>query len=208
MRRLPLWKRLIDVAGASLGLLMLMPLFAAVAIAIKATSRGPVLFRQRRSGLGGKQFLMLKFRTMVVDAEEQQAKLMALNEQDGPAFKIKNDPRITPVGRVLRRTSIDELPQLWNVLTGEMSLVGPRPPLSSEVRQYQLWQRRRLDVTPGLTCSWQVSGRSQIAFTEWIRMDVRYIGSRSLRKDIGLLLRTVPAVIFGKGEAKTLDSQD
>ena len=129
VRRLPLWKRSIDVAGASLGLLMLMPLFVTVAIVIKATSRGPVLFRQRRVGLGGKPFTMYKFRTMVVDAEEQQEKLMALNEQQGPVFKIHNDPRITPVGRVLRKTSIDELPQLWNVLKGEMSLVGPRPPL-------------------------------------------------------------------------------
>jgi lipopolysaccharide/colanic/teichoic acid biosynthesis glycosyltransferase len=199
VQRLPLWKRLVDVAGASAGLLLLAPLLALVAVAIKATSPGPALFRQRRLGLGGKPFTMYKFRTMVVAAEQQQEKLMALNEQQGPVFKIRNDPRITPLGRLLRSTSIDELPQLWNVLRGEMSLVGPRPPLDKEVRQYQHWQGRRLDVTPGLTCFWQVEGRSTIGFTEWMRLDIRYIRSRSLRQDIELLLRTVPAVLFRRG---------
>ncbi len=199
VQRLPLWKRLSDVVGASLALLLLAPLLALVAVAIKATSPGPALFRQRRLGLGGKPFTMYKFRTMVVAAEQQQEKLMALNEQQGPVFKIRNDPRITPLGRVLRTTSIDELPQLWNVLKGEMSLVGPRPPLDKEVRQYELWQGRRLDVTPGLTCIWQVQGRSTIAFTEWMRLDIRYIRSRSVLQDIGLLLRTVPAVLFRRG---------
>jgi lipopolysaccharide/colanic/teichoic acid biosynthesis glycosyltransferase len=149
--------------------------------------------------LGGKPFIMYKFRTMVMTAERQQEQLMALNEQQGPVFKIRNDPRITRLGRLLRTTSIDELPQLWNVLKGEMSLVGPRPPLEKEVRQYQRWQRQRLDVTPGLTCIWQVQGRSTIAFTEWMRMDLRYVRSRSILRDIGLLLRTVPAVLFRRG---------
>ncbi len=199
VQRLPLWKRLIDVAGAVIGLLLLAPLLALVAVAIKVASPGPVLFRQRRVGLGGKTFTMYKFRTMVVTAEQQQEKLMALNEQQGPVFKICNDPRITPLGRLLRTTSIDELPQLWNVLKGEMSLVGPRPPLDNEVRQYQPWQGGRLDVTPGLTCIWQVQGRSTISFTEWMRLDIRYIRSRSVRQDIALLLRTVPAVLFRRG---------
>ena len=197
--RMPLWKRLIDVAGASFALLSLAPLFALVAVAIRLTSPGPALFSQRRVGLGGKHFTMYKFRTMVVAAEQQQAKLMAMNEQQGPVFKIRNDPRITPLGRLLRSTSIDELPQLWNVFKGEMSLVGPRPPLAKEVRQYQPWQGRRLDVTPGLTCLWQIQGRSTIGFTEWMRLDIRYIRSRSLWQDIGLLLRTVPAVLSRRG---------
>ena len=199
VQRLPLWKRLVDVAGASFALLLLAPLLALAALAIRLTSPGPALFRQRRIGLGGKPFIMYKFRTMVVQAEQQQAKLMALNEQQGPVFKIRNDPRITPLGRLLRSTSIDELPQFWNVLKGDMSLVGPRPPLANEVRQYESWQGRRLDVTPGLTCLWQVEGRSAIGFIEWMRLDIRYIHSRSLRQDISLLLRTVPAVLSRRG---------
>jgi lipopolysaccharide/colanic/teichoic acid biosynthesis glycosyltransferase len=196
---MPRWKRGLDILGASLGLLLLWPIFLLVAVAIKSTSTGPVLFRQRRVGLRGKPFTMYKFRTMVNDAEQQQEKLMALNEQQGPVFKIRNDPRIAPLGQLLRTTSIDELPQLWNVLKGEMSLVGPRPPLDMEVQQYQAWERQRLDVTPGLTCTWQVQGRSKIAFTEWMRMDIRYVRSRSVLQDIGLLLRTVPAVLFRRG---------
>jgi lipopolysaccharide/colanic/teichoic acid biosynthesis glycosyltransferase len=199
LKAMPRWKRVLDILGASLGLLLLWPIFLLAAVAIKSTSRGPVLFRQRRLGLGGKPFIMYKFRTMVVAAEQQQEQLIALNEQQGPVFKIRNDPRIIPLGRWLRTTSIDELPQLWNVLKGEMSLVGPRPPLETEVRQYQRWQRQRLDVTPGLTCIWQVQGRSTVPFTEWMRMDMRYIRSRSVLQDIGLLLRTVPAVLFRRG---------
>jgi lipopolysaccharide/colanic/teichoic acid biosynthesis glycosyltransferase len=196
---LPLWKRAMDALLASAALVLFAPLIAVVAAAIKISSPGPALFRQQRLGLGGRPFTMYKFRSMVVDAERQQAKLMAMNEQQGPVFKIRNDPRITPLGRLLRKTSIDELPQLWNVLKGEMSFVGPRPPLAKEVRQYELWQRRRLDVTPGLTCTWQVSGRCRIAFTDWIRMDIRYICARSPGKDVGLLLRTLPAVILRTG---------
>jgi lipopolysaccharide/colanic/teichoic acid biosynthesis glycosyltransferase len=198
-RPLPLWKRVIDVAGASLGLLFLSPLFVAVAVAIKLTSRGPAFFRQKRSGLGGKEFVMLKFRSMVVDAEVRKQQLLALNEQDGPAFKVKDDPRTTPVGRLLRRTSLDELPQLWNVLRGDMSLVGPRPLPCDETASCSGWHRQRLDVTPGLTCIWQVRGRSKVSFADWVRMDVQYIRSRSLGGDVKLLLQTVPAVVSRRG---------
>lgn len=199
VRPLPLWKRWIDIAGASFGLLLFAPLFAVVAVAIKATSRGPVFFRQRRSGLGGKQFVMLKFRSMIVDAEARKRHLLELNEQDGPAFKIKEDPRITRLGRFLRRTSIDELPQFWNVLRGDMSLVGPRPPLPEEVVQYQTWHRRRLEVTPGLTCIWQVEGRSRVSFEQWMRMDVRYIRSKGLWLDFKLLLKTFLSMVLRMG---------
>jgi lipopolysaccharide/colanic/teichoic acid biosynthesis glycosyltransferase len=196
---MPLWKRFIDIVGASVGLLAMMPLFAVVALAIKLTSPGTVFFRQRRSGLGGKDFWMLKFRSMTVDAEVRKADLMALNEQDGPAFKIECDPRITPIGRLLRRTSIDELPQLWNVLRGDMSLVGPRPLPCEETDTCRGWLRQRLDVTPGLTCIWQVRGRSRVSFSDWVRMDVQYIRSRSLLGDVKLLLQTLPAVISRRG---------
>jgi lipopolysaccharide/colanic/teichoic acid biosynthesis glycosyltransferase len=196
---LPLWKRCVDLIGAAAGLILLAPLFAIVAVAIKATSPGPVFFRQWRFGRGGRKFQVIKFRSMVVDAESRKQELMDRNEQDGPAFKIKSDPRVTPVGRFLRATSIDELPQLWNVLTGDMSLVGPRPMVCSEVAACRTWQRRRLDVTPGLTCVWQVEGRSQVPFDDWMRMDLRYIRTRSLWQDLKLVLQTVPAVALGKG---------
>ncbi len=199
VQHLPLWKRAIDVVGASLGLLLLAPVFAAAALAIKATSRGPAMFCQRRSGLGGKPFTIYKFRTMVVDAEVRKKELLALNEQDGPAFKIKRDPRITFVGRILRTTSVDELPQLWNVLRGDMSLVGPRPLPCNESDGCRGWLRQRLDVTPGLTCIWQISGRSTVSFSDWVRMDVQYIRSRSLGGDVKLLMQTVPAVVSRRG---------
>ena len=196
---LPVWKRGLDVVGTVLGLIVLLPLFLTIALAIKLTSRGPVFFRQMRSGRGGKPFLIYKFRTMRVDAEERKQELLALNEQDGPAFKIRNDPRVTALGRFLRITSLDELPQLWNVLRGDMSLVGPRPLPCAEARACVSWQRQRLDVTPGLTCIWQVRGRSRVAFADWVRMDVEYIRKRSLWQDVKLLLLTVPAVIFRRG---------
>ena len=158
-----------------------------------------MFFRQKRSGLGGREFVMVKFRSMATDAEVRKSELMALNEQDGPAFKIKNDPRTTVLGRLFRRTSIDELPQLWNVLRGDMSLVGPRPLPCNETAACQGWLRRRLDVTPGLTCIWQVRGRSKVSFSEWVRMDVQYIRSRSLGGDMKLLLQTVPAVVSRRG---------
>jgi lipopolysaccharide/colanic/teichoic acid biosynthesis glycosyltransferase len=199
IQRMPLWKRIIDVVGASVGLLAMTPLFAVVVLAIKLTSHGPIFFRQKRSGLGGKEFWMLKFRSMTVDAEAKKTELLALNEQDGPAFKIEHDPRVTRIGRFLRRTSIDELPQLWNVLRGDMSLVGPRPLPCEETAACRGWLRQRLDVTPGLTCIWQVRGRSRVSFDDWVRMDVRYIRSRSLVGDLKLLLQTVPAVVSRRG---------
>jgi lipopolysaccharide/colanic/teichoic acid biosynthesis glycosyltransferase len=195
----PAWKRSIDVVGAVVGLLLLLPVFGIVALAIASTSRGPVLFKQQRSGRGGKPFMMYKFRTMVTDAEALKADLMALNEQDGPAFKITHDPRVTAVGAFLRKTSLDELPQLWNVLRGEMSLVGPRPLPCAESDACAGWLRRRLDVTPGLTCLWQVRGRCAVSFTDWVRMDLQYIRSRSLWQDLKLLFLTVPVVLFRKG---------
>jgi len=198
-RRTPTWKRCLDVTAAAAGLIALTPLFALVALSIKITAPGPVFFRQWRTGRGGRKFQLIKFRSMVVDAESQKQALMDRNEQDGPAFKIKHDPRITPLGRFLRATSIDELPQLWNVLVGDMSLVGPRPLPCHEAAACSRWQRRRLDVVPGLTCTWQVAGRSSVSFAEWMRMDLRYVHSRSLQKDLKLLLRTVPAVVFGTG---------
>jgi lipopolysaccharide/colanic/teichoic acid biosynthesis glycosyltransferase len=199
MKRLPAWKRLIDIAGATGGMILLSPLLIGIAVAIKYSSSGPVLFKQRRSGWGGRPFLMFKFRSMVVEAEAIKVELLAHNEQDGPAFKIKNDPRVTRLGRFLRRTSLDELPQLWNVVRGEMTLVGPRPLPCEEQSACSVWQRRRLDVTPGLTCIWQVTGRSQVSFNDWVRMDLEYVEKRSLWKDLKILIATLPAVLLRRG---------
>ena len=192
-------KRVIDIAASGLALLALAPLFSVVALAIKLQDRGPVLFVQERSGLHGRPFPMLKFRTMVVDAEKRLAALQADNEMSGPVFKIKHDPRITAMGRLLRKTSIDELPQLYNVLRGDMSLVGPRPPIPAEVAKYARWQRRRLSMKPGITCIWQVSGRNNIDFETWMRLDLQYIDNWSLGLDLSLLLRTLPVVLRGTG---------
>jgi lipopolysaccharide/colanic/teichoic acid biosynthesis glycosyltransferase len=199
VQALPLWKRTIDVIGAAVGIAVLSPLFLLLSAAIKITSPGPVLFRQWRTGRGGLPFLMYKFRSMVADAEQRKTELLPLNEQDGPAFKLTADPRITRLGRFLRDTSLDELPQLWNVLKGDMSLVGPRPLPCDETASCLDWQRRRLDVTPGLTCIWQVRGRSQVTFNEWARMDLEYIQQLSLWQDIKILLMTVPAVLLRRG---------
>lgn len=196
---MPAWKRTIDVLGSATGLVLLAPLFVVIAVAIKLTSPGPVFFSQWRRGRGGRPFRMHKFRSMNVAAEAQKQSLLELNEQDGPAFKIKNDPRVTALGRFLRTTSIDELPQLWNVLKGEMSLVGPRPLPCDEADACLTWQRRRLDVTPGLTCIWQVQGRSEVTFNEWVRMDLQYVEQRSFWKDTAILVATVPAVILRRG---------
>ncbi|MFH1998803.1 MAG: sugar transferase, partial [Planctomycetota bacterium] len=196
---IPLGKRLIDILGASLALILFSPVMLIVAVAIKLTSRGPVIFKQQRVGRGGKPFIFYKFRSMVVDAEAQKGSLADLNEKDGPIFKIRNDPRITKVGRFIRKTSIDELPQLWNVLIGDMSLVGPRPPTIDEIPRYEAWQRRRLELTGGLTCLWQVSGRSNIGFEDWMRMDIEYMEKRSLLYDLSLLMRTPYEVITGRG---------
>jgi lipopolysaccharide/colanic/teichoic acid biosynthesis glycosyltransferase len=199
VRRLPKWKRAIDMVGAATGLLLLSPVMAVAALAIKCTSKGPVMFKQHRAGLGGNPFWIYKFRTMSVDAETRKAALRAISEQDGPAFKLKHDPRITPIGKFLRETSLDELPQLWNVLKGDMSLVGPRPLPMDESANCDQWQRRRLDVTPGLTCIWQVKGRSRVTFAEWMRMDVNYIRRRTLFQDVKILAQTIPAVLMRRG---------
>jgi lipopolysaccharide/colanic/teichoic acid biosynthesis glycosyltransferase len=198
-RSLPLWKRAADIAGAGLFLLLHSPLYLLIAVLIKLTSRGPVLFRQTRVGLGGRHFSMYKFRTMVENAEALKDTLQHRNEQEGPVFKIRNDPRVTPLGRFLRKFSLDEFPQMWNVLVGDMSLVGPRPPLPKEVADYEPWQLGRLYVTPGLTCLWQVSGRSKVSFTQWMRLDLRYVARRSPWLDARLLAETVPAIVSGRG---------
>jgi lipopolysaccharide/colanic/teichoic acid biosynthesis glycosyltransferase len=192
-------KRLLDLVGASVGIVLLSPVLAAAALAVKLTSRGPVIFTQKRCGLGGRPFTIYKFRTMRVGAERQQAELRKLNEQDGPAFKLTNDPRVTRVGRLLRKTSVDELPQLWNVIRGEMSLVGPRPLPLDEQGGCSQWQRHRLNVTPGLTCIWQVDGRGNVTFDEWVRMDVSYMRRQSVWRDVSILLRTIPAVLLRRG---------
>jgi exopolysaccharide biosynthesis polyprenyl glycosylphosphotransferase len=193
-------KRLIDVIGAAVGLVVLTPVIAAAALAIKATSRGPVLYVQDRYGLYRRRFQMYKLRTMVEDADALQGSLENRNEASGPVFKIKDDPRITPVGRFLRRTSIDEIPQLVNVLRGEMSLVGPRPlPLRDVDRFTEAALVRRFGVRPGLTCLWQISGRSELGFDRWIELDLQYIDEWSLGLDLKIILKTVPAVIMGAG---------
>ena len=192
-------KRLFDIIASALALWLLMPLFLLVAALIRLTSRGPIFFKQPRAGLHGRAFNMLKFRSMVVDAEERKAALLAANEQTGPVFKMKHDPRVTGIGRFIRKYSIDELPQLINVLRGDMSVVGPRPPVPHEVARYEAWQRRRLSVRPGLTCIWQVSGRNQISFEDWMYLDMQYIDHWSLARDFNLIFRTVPVVITGRG---------
>jgi exopolysaccharide biosynthesis polyprenyl glycosylphosphotransferase len=193
-------KRLVDVLGSLALLFMLAPLFALVALIIKLDSPGPVLFAQVRVGLNKRRFSMLKFRTMVNGAEKRQAELEDLNEAGGPVFKIKDDPRLTRIGKFLRRFSIDELPQLINVLRGEMSLVGPRPlPVRDVERIDVASQKRRFSIKPGLTCLWQVNGRSDVNFEEWVRMDLQYIDQWSLGLDILILLKTIPAVFKGPG---------
>ncbi|MBI5739905.1 MAG: sugar transferase [Nitrospirae bacterium] len=193
-------KRLVDFVVAGIGLIMLFPFFSVVAVAIKLTSDGPVFFKQLRCGLYGRKFMFYKFRTMIVDAEEKLKELLKYNEMTGPVFKMTNDPRITKVGKWLRKFSIDELPQLWNVLKGDMSLVGPRPPLVEEVEKYDTWQRRRLSMRPGITCFWQISGRNEINdFREWMKLDLEYIDNWSLWVDFKIIFKTVPAVFLGSG---------
>ncbi len=191
-------KRICDVLIASVALWLLAPLLLAAAALVKASSRGPVLFRQERCGLHGRRFEMFKFRSMLADAEQRRKTLEALNECSGPVFKIRNDPRVTRVGGFLRKYSIDEFPQLINVLRGDMSIVGPRPPLPDEVAKYQPWQLRRLSVRPGLTCLWQVSaGRHEMSFEEWMYLDLQYVDHWNLLKDAEVMLRTIPVVISG-----------
>ncbi|HHQ4155751.1 TPA: sugar transferase [Clostridium perfringens] len=195
------FKRLIDVLGASFGLIILSPVFLIVAIAIKIEdSKGSVLFSQKRVGQYGKEFNMYKFRSMVSNAEELKAKLMEQNEMSGPMFKMKHDPRITKVGKFIRKTSIDELPQLINILKGEMSLVGPRPSLPKEVDKFEPWMLERLEVKPGLTCYWQVMGRNDIDFEDWMKLDIKYVHDRNLWLDIKLIFKTF-SVLFGDESA-------
>lgn len=192
-------KRLLDIVGATVAILASLPLMGLVAALIRLESDGPVLFGQIRVGQHGRTFRLLKFRSMYLNAETRLHALLHQNEMDGPVFKIRDDPRVTRVGRWIRRLSIDELPQLFNVLRGEMSLVGPRPPLPAEVMKYEPWQRRRLSVKPGITCYWQVGGRNNVSFRDWMKLDLKYIDQASIWLDIELLLKTFPAVLSGKG---------
>ena len=192
-------KRIMDIVGSATLIVLTSPLMLLIAVLIKATSPGPVFFTQKRCTLHGRVFNMYKFRTMITEAEQLKQELMAANEMQGPVFKIRNDPRVTRVGRFLRRHSLDELPQLFNVLAGDMSLVGPRPPIPSEVEKYENWQRRRLSMKSGITCLWQISGRNEIGFDEWMRLDLEYIDKWSLALDIAILLKTPLAMIRGTG---------
>lgn len=193
-------KRAMDVVGATILIVVLAPLFALIALAVKASSPGPAIFRQERYGYMKRRFRMLKFRTMVVDAEALQMELEVENEASGPVFKIRDDPRVTRVGRFLRRSSLDELPQLWHVLTGEMSLVGPRPLPMRDVGKFrEPWLMRRFSMRPGLTCLWQISGRSDLGFDRWIALDLEYIDRWSVGLDLEILLHTIPAVLHGRG---------
>lgn len=192
-------KFIFDFLFALSVILITSPFFIIIAILIKASSKGPVIFKQKRVGLRRREFMVYKFRTMVQNAEELKAKLMEQNEQKGPVFKIKKDPRITKIGAFLRKTSLDELPQFFNVLKGEMSVVGPRPPIPQEVEQYERWQLRRLSMKPGITCIWQVSGRNNISFDDWMRLDLQYIDNWSLSLDFFLILKTIRTVFKGTG---------
>lgn len=195
-----LLKRSVDIVGSLLFLVLFSPLMLGVAALIKATDRGPVLYSSQRVGKWGKEFIFPKFRSMRVDADKHwEALKKSMDLDDSARFKMKQDPRVTWIGRIIRKFSIDELPQLWCVLKGEMTLVGPRPPLPKEVGQYSLQERRRLDITPGLTGLWQVSGRSDLPFDKQVMLDVEYIQSQSIWLDFKILLKTVPAVIFGRG---------
>jgi exopolysaccharide biosynthesis polyprenyl glycosylphosphotransferase len=192
-------KRLIDIVGATLGLIILSPVLIGTAVAIRLRDGSPVLFRQTRIGLHGRPFTIFKFRTMAPDAEERLHEVAHLNERSGAAFKATNDPRLSQIGKNLRRTSIDELPQLWNVLRGEMSLVGPRPPLASEVVEYDIWHRRRLSMKPGMTGLWQVEMRHEASFDSWVELDLTYIDRWTLWLDLRILLRTMPSVLMARG---------
>ena len=193
-------KRIIDIVASFTGLIVLSPLMLVVSILIKLESKGEVIFKQKRVGLNGKEFYMYKFRSMVINAEELKAELESQNEMSGPMFKIKDDPRITKIGKFIRKTSIDELPQLINVIKGDMSLVGPRPSLPKEVERFEPGMKERLEVKPGLTCIWQISGRNNIDFEDWMKLDIKYVRERSFTLDIKLILKTV-LVLFGDKNA-------
>jgi len=193
-------KRTIDIIVSSIGLILLSPLLGLIALFVKFTSRGPIFYRWKVVGGNERPFTGYKFRSMVKDADKLKEKLLAQNEMTGAMFKMKNDPRVTPIGRFLRKFSLDELPQFWSVLKGEMSLVGPRPCLQTELPHFENWQRRKFSVKPGLTCLWQVSGRSDIKdFSKWAKMDLEYIDNWSLWLDFKILLKTIPVVLLGKG---------
>ncbi len=199
IRGIPAWKRAMDIVGALTGIILFSPIMLAVTIAIKLTSKGPILFKQQRAGLGEKPFTFYKFRSMVNDAEAQKEELIKFNFRTGPAFKMKNDPRVTPVGRFIRKWSLDELPQFFNVLKGEMSLVGPRPLPVKENGECDQWHWIRLEVKPGITCLWQISARHGSDFNDWVRLDVEYVRKLSLMLDLKILLITLPAVVSRKG---------
>ena len=191
-------KRIIDIVGSFIGLIVLSPLMLIVSILIKLESKGEVIFKQKRVGLNGREFYMYKFRSMVINAEELKEQLESQNEMSGPMFKIKDDPRITKVGKFIRKTSIDELPQLINVIKGDMSLVGPRPSLPKEVEKFEQWMMERLEVKPGLTCIWQISGRNNIDFEDWMKLDIKYVRERSFKLDMKLILKTVLVLLGDK----------
>lgn len=195
-----IFKRIIDICGALSGLILLSPIMLIVSIIIKIESKGEIIFKQKRVGLNGREFYMYKFRSMVVNAEELKTALEKQNEMSGPMFKMKEDPRVTKVGKFIRKTSIDELPQLVNVLKGDMSLVGPRPSLPKEVESFEPWMLERLEVKPGLTCIWQVSGRNNIDFEDWMKLDISYVEDRNLWIDIKLIFKTI-FVLFGDKNA-------
>lgn len=196
---LPVWKRAMDIILSLVCLAAFAPLMAVIAVAVRFTSPGPVLFSQQRAGLHGRPFTCYKFRSMYDGAEDRKRELLAFNERTGPVFKMTGDPRVTPAGRFLRKWSLDELPQLYNVLLGDMCMVGPRPPTLDEVREYCSWQRSRLDVRPGITCLWQVYSRAESSFEEWVRLDLKYIRERSFLLDLKLICLTLPAVLSRKG---------
>jgi lipopolysaccharide/colanic/teichoic acid biosynthesis glycosyltransferase len=189
----------LDIAAAASALVVLAAPMLLLGLLIRLSSRGPAIFRQIRCGLNGRRFVCYKFRSMVENAEDLKAQLIHLNEKDGPAFKMASDPRLTPLGRFLRRFSIDEWPQVWNILKGDMSFVGPRPAVPEEVDQYKAWQRRRLRMRPGLTCLWAVRGRDEVSFDTWMKLDMEYIDNWSLWLDLRILLQSVPRVLAGRG---------
>jgi exopolysaccharide biosynthesis polyprenyl glycosylphosphotransferase len=194
-----LLKRGLDFITALIALVALSPLLLILGLLVKLTSRGPIFFAQTRCGLGGRRFTLFKFRSMQADADLVREELEALNEVDGPVFKIRNDPRCTPIGRFMRKFSLDELPQLVNIIKGDMSFVGPRPPLPAEVEKYERWQRRRLRMQPGLTCLWALEGRSKLSFRRWMELDLEYIDHWSMMLDWKILLKTIPIVLVGRG---------
>jgi exopolysaccharide biosynthesis polyprenyl glycosylphosphotransferase len=192
-------KNVLDFFFSFTAIMLISPFFLIIAIAIRLEDGGSVFFIQERVGLNGRRFSIFKFRTMVTNAEALKFSLLGQNEQNGPVFKITNDPRVTRIGRFLRKTSFDELPQFFNVLLGDMSVVGPRPPIPSEVEKYKRWQKRRLTVKPGITCTWQVSARNNVSFNEWVKLDLEYIDNWSFSRDVVLIIKTIKVVFSGTG---------